>query len=124
MEVVIEPWKKLIIHEVIEYTFEDFMKILIAQSRVAAAGTPAINWTNGIIFSFGAFPDTDSVVREKLQGTIHWSTVMFAVKEKYEPQYHQDTNYVNLINASHNQIFVQLADVLKEKTKFVDAAEA
>lgn len=120
MEIVIEPWKKLVVHEVIEYTFEDFMKILISQSRALAGGSPAINWTNGIIFTFAIFPDTDAVIKEKLQGTIHWSNVMFALKEKYEPQYRQDTNYVNLINASQNQIFVQLADVLKKNSKFLE----
>lgn len=119
MEIVIEPWKKLVIHEVIEYVFEDFMKLLTSQSRALAGGTPTINWTNGIVFTFAPFPDTDTVVKEKLQGTINWSNVIFAVKEKYEPQYRQDINYVNLIDASHNQIFVLVAEQLKKQSKFV-----
>jgi hypothetical protein len=123
-EIVIEPWKRLVIHEVIEYSFDDFMKLLISQSRAVAGGTPATNWANGIIFHFGGFPDTDSVMQEKLHGVIHWSSVMFAVKETYEPQYRQDSNYVNLINASHNQVFVELANVLKQRTKFGRAASA
>jgi hypothetical protein len=118
MEIVVEPWKKLIIHEVVEYAFEDFMKLLISQSRAVAGGSPAINWSNGIVFNFSTFPDTDSVIKEKLQGVIHWANLMFALKERYESQYRQGTDYVNLVNASQNDTFVQLADVLKKNTKF------
>ena len=35
MEITIEPWKKLIIHEVIEYSFEDWMTQIAFSSKTA-----------------------------------------------------------------------------------------
>jgi hypothetical protein len=33
MEITIEPWKKLIIHEIIEYKFDDWVKQIAFSTR-------------------------------------------------------------------------------------------
>ena len=45
MEIVVEPWRKLIIHELLEYKFEDLAKLVATQS-VQQGGTaiPTISW--------------------------------------------------------------------------------
>jgi len=49
LEISIEPWKKLVIHEVIEYTFEDWMTQIAFSSKTAGGAIPTINWANGIV---------------------------------------------------------------------------
>jgi hypothetical protein len=115
MEVAIEPWKKLVIHEVIEYAFDDLVKIVLSQARAAGGGISSMNWCNGVVFQHTVFPDTDSVVQEKLKGVIHYSSVVFAPKEKYERQIVRDAGTLNLVDVSANSIFRDLADVLKKR---------
>lgn len=114
MEVTIEPWKKLIVHEVIEYAFDDLVRIVLSQSRAAGGGISSMSWCNGIVFQHTVFPDTDAVVQEKLKGTIHYSSVVFAVKEKFERQIVKDAGTLNLVDVSANAIFRELAEVLKK----------
>ncbi|MBI5377818.1 MAG: hypothetical protein HZA82_04265 [Thaumarchaeota archaeon] len=117
MEITIEPWKKLIIHEVIEYSFDDWMTQIAFSSKTAGGAIPTINWANGIVFQSFNFPDTNIIVEEKLKGVLHWSSVMFAIKEKYEKQLIKDNATINLIDVSVNEIFKKLADRLKEHSK-------
>ena len=114
MEISIEPWKKLVIHEVIEYRFEDWMTQIAFSSRTAGGAIPTINWANGVIFQSFNFPDTNTTVEEKIKGVLHWSSVMFATKEKYEKQIIKDNATINLIDVSVNEIFRELAEKLKE----------
>jgi len=117
LEITIEPWKKLIIHEVIEYSFDDWMTQIAFSSKTAGGAIPTINWANGIVFQSFNFPDTNIIVEEKLKGVLHWSSVMFAIKEKYEKQLIKDNATINLIDVSVNEIFKKLADKLKEHSK-------
>ena len=84
MEIAIEPWKKLIIHEVIEYKFDDWVKQIAFSTRSSGGGIPTMQWTNGIVFSPANFPTTNATVEEQLNGVLHWSSVSFAIKEKFE----------------------------------------
>lgn len=113
LEIAIEPWKKLVVHEVIEYGFEDLLRILLSQSRAAGGGIASMNWCNGLVFQHVTFPDTESVIQEKMKGVIHYSSVVFARKEKFERQIVKENGTLNLIDVSANQIFYQLADALK-----------
>lgn len=113
MEITIEPWKRLIIHEIIEYNFDDWATQIAFSSKTAGGAIPTINWVNGIVFQSFNFPDTNTVIEEKMKGVLHWSSVMFAVKERFEKQIIKDNATINLIDVSVNQIFRELAEKLK-----------
>ena len=114
LEVAVEPWKKLVVHEVIKYPFDDLVRIVLSQARAAGGGISSMNWCNGVVFQHTVFPDTDSVVQEKLKGVIHYSSVVFATKEKYERQIVRESGTLNLLDVSANAIFRNLAEVLKK----------
>ena len=46
MDITIEPWKKLIIHEIIEYQFDDWVKQIAFSTRSSGGGIPTMQWTN------------------------------------------------------------------------------
>ena len=64
MEISVEPWKKLIIHEVIEYKFDDWVKQIAFSTRSSGGGIPTVQWTNGIVFAPANFPTTKTTVEE------------------------------------------------------------
>ena len=118
MEITVDPWKELVIHEVLELKFEDWIIQVIATARSAGGGIPTIFWAGGIAFHFSTFPDTETTVQEKLKGKIHYSSVTFAIKEKFERQVIREGGAVNFTDVSHNEIFSKLAAKLKAESKF------
>lgn len=118
MEIIIEPWNQLVIHEVLELRFEDWVTQIIASARSAGGGIPTIFWAGGVAFHFATFPDTDTIVQEKLKGRIHYSSVTFTIKEKFEKQIIREGGAVNFTDVSHNEIFSKLTEKLRSQSKF------
>ena len=118
LEIIIEPWNQLVIHEVLELRFEDWTNQIIASARSAGGGIPTIFWAGGVSFHFATFPDTDTIVQEKLKGRIHYSSVTFAIKEKFEKQITRESGAINFTDVSHNEIFSKLTEKLRAQSKF------
>jgi hypothetical protein len=121
LEIKIEPWNQLVIHEVLELRFEDWIIQIIASARSAGGGIPTIFWAGGVSFHFATFPDTETIVQEKLKGRIHYSSVTFAIKEKFEKQVIREGGAVNFTDVSHNEIFSKLTEKLRSQSKFQNA---
>jgi hypothetical protein len=77
VEITYMPWKKFVLHEVIEQSnkqfFEWFMEEALSQSNI----TPSVPWSNGVAFVVSNFMETPETVREKLNGVIHYASVNF-----------------------------------------------
>jgi len=121
MDIIVEPWKKLIIHELLEYKFEDLAKLVATQS-VQQGGTaiPTISWAEGVAFLISPFPDeSEVIIEEKLKGIIHYNTVLFALKPGFEAEIFLRGSQVriNLIDVGTNEIFRLLANTLKSHAK-------
>jgi len=123
MEIVVEPWRKLIIHELLEYKFEDLAKLVATQS-VQQGGTaiPTISWAEGVAFLISPFPDeSEVIIEEKLKGIIHYNTVLFALKPGFEAEIFMRGSQIriNLIDVGTNEIFKLLAQTLKSHAKLI-----
>lgn len=119
-EIVIEPYKKIVIHEAIEYRFDDYVDLVLTGARAAGGTTiPLIQWCNGIVFQVVPFnPNSEKVIEQQLEGIIHYSTVSFALKEKYDSEVRLALGTLRMVNASANSNFIALADMLKQRSKF------
>ena len=118
MDITIEPWKKLVIHEIIEYQFDDWVKQIAFSTRSSGGGIPTMQWTNGIVFASSSLPTTNATVEEQLKGVLHWSSVSFAIKEKFEKQIVKENATINLVDVSVNEIFNKLSVELKAQSKY------
>ena len=121
MDIIVEPWKKLVIHELLEYKFEDLAKLVATQS-VQQGGTaiPTISWAEGVAFLISPFPDeSEVIIEEKLKGIIHYNTVLFALKPGFEAEIFMRGSQIriNLIDVGTNEIFRLLAQTLKDHAK-------
>jgi len=121
MDIIVEPWKKLVIHELLEYKFEDLAKLVATQS-VQQGGTaiPTISWAEGVAFLISPFPDeSEVIIEEKLKGIIHYNTVLFALKPGFEAEIFMRGSQIriNLIDVGTNEIFKLLAGTLKDHAK-------
>ena len=118
MDISVETWKKLIIHELIEYKFDDWVKQIAFSTRTSGGAIPTMQWADGVAFSPANFPITDVVMNEQLKGVLHWSSVSFAIKEKFENQIVRENATINLVDVSMNEIFHKLAAELKKQSKY------
>ena len=126
LQIIVEPWKKLIIHELLEYKFEDLAKLVATQS-VQQGGTaiPTISWAEGVAFLISPFPDeSEVIIEEKLKGIIHYNTVLFALKKNFEAEIFMRGHEIriNLIDVGTNEIFKLLARKLIEHAKLPQTA--
>ncbi len=121
LDIIVEPWRKLVIHELLEYKFEDLAKLVATQS-VQQGGTaiPTISWAEGVAFLISPFPDeSEVIIEEKLKGIIHYNTVLFALKKNFEAEIFMRGHEIriNLIDVGTNEIFKLLARKLIEHAK-------
>jgi len=75
LEIIIESWKRLVIHEIIEHRFWLFCSDgSFSKSSHRHGGIPTISWAKGIVFQLGALPETEAIIQEKLKGILHWGS--------------------------------------------------
>ena len=79
-----------------------------------------MQWTNGIVFSPANFLTTNATVEEQLKEILHWSSVSFTIKEKFEKQIVKENAAINLVDVSVNEIFKELTTNLKMQSKYVN----
>lgn len=85
--IVYKPYDEIIIHELREMSIKDMMETLISQllAQGQTGVTPVANWASGIAFYVGNFQETPEIIKEKLEGRIHWGFVGFA-RASFEPE--------------------------------------
>jgi hypothetical protein len=116
VKVTFKPWEEVIIHESIHYSLEDLLKI--HSIGVPPGGlADVLRWAEGVVFRFIAMPPTDEIVREQLQGKIHWSAVEWALMPEYKNVILiQDINAkIPIINVSATAILREIAKALREQ---------
>jgi len=118
LDISVEPWTKLIIHEIIEYKFDDWFKQIAFSSRTSGGAIPTMQWADGVAFSPVNFPTTNVVMEEQLKGILHWSSVSFAIMKKFEKQIVRENATINLVDVSVNEIFRKLVVELKKQSKY------
>jgi len=69
-------------------------------------------------FCIASLPTTNATVEEQLKGILHWSSVSFAIKEKFEKQIVKENATINLVDVSVNEIFNKLSIELKSQSKY------
>jgi hypothetical protein len=118
VKVTFRPWEEVIIHEEVAFSFDDLVKINSIGVQPGGLAHP-LRWAEGIVFRFVTMPPTDEVIREQLQGTIHWSLVEWALMPEYKNVILiQDINAkIPVINVSTTSILCEIAKALKAKAR-------
>jgi len=104
-----QPWKKIIVHEVVKYPIEFFESQNSLGVQPGGIGRP-LTWAEGIVFNRSMMRETDEVIKEKLEGKIHYTSLVYGILEKYQPELKVAGNIrIPIINVSNNKIFKEMA---------------
>jgi hypothetical protein len=74
------PIKELVIHEAVELTMDDLMR-----ERITPQGNMPLYWCNGIVFSFSSMPMSDEMVKDYMEGKIHWMEAHYTKMDNHQP---------------------------------------
>jgi len=111
------PYQEVVVHEIIELNNETFFEDVIRQSLTQTQVEPTVNWVDEIAFLVVPFPATEDIVKEGLNGKVHFGSVIFT-KIDYRGQYPiklgAQSFSVRMRKTDNNRIFVQLIDFLKK----------
>jgi len=118
VKVTFKPWEEVIIHEEIRYSYDDLIKLNSIGVQPGGLAKP-INWAEGVAFQHEGMPPADEIVREQLQGKIHWNLIRWALMPEYKNVIPiKDINAkIPVINVTANKILCEVVRALKEKTE-------
>ena len=116
VKITYEAWKEIVIHEIMKYSFEELVKTHIVGIPPGSTAAP-LTWARGVVFSRKHMSPTEDVMREELQGKIHYSNISYALMPKYcEVYMDRQTNVtIPIVNVSETKILCDLAEWLTER---------
>ncbi len=112
-----QPIKEIIIHELVKVnSVEDFLNIKTGNVPLGGAGNPA-RWADGILYEASGYPPTPEVIKDQIEGILHFAAVEYTEMKEYKPYLKNSTNNVILpiINMSHNEITKEVGQWLKKQ---------
>jgi len=119
VDVEYQPTKKIIVHEIIKYTFDEFLNLKVRAPNPNLP-LPNIRWAGGVVFSAGAYPSTSELVNQQVQGTVHYANLEFAEMEEYQPILMNQSSggSVPVVNYSNNTAVADLIRWLKDQSQW------
>lgn len=116
VEITFKPMKEIVIHEAIQHELKDFIKIRITGLKKEAVAQPFV-WAEGVVFTRSTPPSTEEVVKDSLEGVIHFTSVGWALLPKFRRYLKLGGVTIPVINASDNQNLRDVAKALKRRRK-------
>ncbi len=79
VKITFAPIKELVIHETVKVERDDLLR-----GRITPQGNMPLYWCDGILFSFNSMPMTRDLVKEYLDGVIHWMEIHYCEMKNYQ----------------------------------------
>jgi len=118
VKVTFQPSEELIIHESINHSLPDLIKLCSVGLQPGGLGGP-LNWAEGVVFRFSRALATDEVFRELLKGKVHWIDLEWALMPQYEQviPIEEINAKIPVIDVSTTAILCDVAKALKEQAQ-------
>ena len=112
IKVTYEQPKQIIIHGIFK---ADNPEHLVHTSFVGSqpGAKLILRWADGIVFNITSYAQTESITKEMIAGTIHWSHVSFAQMPTFQPQITSNQITCIVVDVTKNDAFKVLARFLK-----------
>ena len=110
-----QPINEIIIHELVKFnSLDDFLNVKTSNVPQGNSATP-VRWADGILYEPQGFPPTAEIIKDQIDGKIHFAAIEYTEMPQYKPYLKNETNNVTLpiIDMSHNAATKQIAVWLK-----------
>jgi len=118
VKVTFRLWNEVVVHETINYTLPDMIKLCSLGVQPGGLANP-INWAEGVVFRFSAMPMNEAITKELLQGIVHWNSVEWAPMPQYQNviQIADINAKIPVIDQSETKIICEVIRALKEHSR-------
>jgi hypothetical protein len=118
VKVTFQPSEELIIHESINHSLPDLIKLCSVGVQPGGLAGP-LSWAEGVVFRFSRMAATDEIFRELLQGKVHWNVLEWALMPQYKQviPIEEINAKIPVINVSTTTILCDVAKALKEQAQ-------
>ena len=108
--------QKAIVHDTLEYEFEDLMREFVADEEAGGGDFKqrVLVWAQGVVMwisYFGRY--TNHMVEDETDGILHFQRVTYAIKEKFEKRLVRGNVTINLLDQNEIPLYRDLAKELK-----------
>ena len=117
VKVTYQPIQEFVIHEMVKYnSVEDFLNIKTGNIPAGGSAPPA-RWCEGILYEAFGLPPTQDVVKDQLQGILHFALLEYVEMDEYVPVLKNPSTNVPLpiINVSHNETTKAIIQWMKDR---------
>ena len=116
IEISVQPIKKIVIFECIEFSTKEFFKRVELMVR---SGHPVtLSWAEGIVFLAMPYqPNSDVMIEQALKGTMYLASVMFSSMPKYQSIKKMGAREIPVIDQTPIPYLRQVAQWLKKRIK-------
>ncbi len=114
VKITYAPVEELVVHEVVQIERDNLLR-----ERITPQGNMPLYWCDGILFSFSSLPMTDDIVKDYLNGRIHWLEVHYSKMDRYteilslEDEAYKSTMNVRVIDTSASALHKMFIKWLK-----------
>lgn len=117
VKITYSPIKEIIIHEMVEYSLNDFVK-LMTDNVPAGNISPSVKWCDGMAFMSTGLPSTVDVVKDQMAGIIHWAWFAYAEMQNYKPIIETASKVVlPVVDVSNNDLNKNVVDWVRKNRK-------
>jgi len=120
VKVTFKPMEEVIIHESIQYSLEDLVKLITINVNPGARTAP-LTWAKGVAFTYILLlPDTsDTVAEDLLAGKTHWFNVQWTPMPEYKKEIEVEETKVTIpvADLSSNSLICDVAEALKQQAE-------
>ena len=113
------PYQEIVVHEVQELSVPQFFEKVISQLQAQGQTgvIPSVLWVDGIAFSISNFMPSEDLVRDQINGKLHYASVTFT-RTSFSPEKRPIVAgkefVVRLMKAENNPNFLDLVKFLKD----------
>ncbi len=118
VKIIYEPWKTIVIHDIVQYDLRMLIHLHGLGVQAGQLGRP-LKWANGIAFDNIPMPPSEEIIKDQIQGKIHWSGLSFAFMPKHKQMIEIPEGKIRIpiLNLSNNMIFRDMAEWVKKRFK-------
>ena len=118
VKVNFKPWEEVVVHESVQHTLDNLVTIQSLGVPTGQLGHRLL-WAEGLAFNPSGLPPTTDVIKENLQGRIHWSSVEWALMPEFKPfiEIPETKVRIPLVNVGANETLSDVAKLLKKTSR-------
>ena len=118
VKVSFQSLKEIVIHEEVEHKLRNLVRLRVLGLRRDSVAQPLI-WAEGVVFTRSLTPPTEDIVKQSLEGIIHFSGIDWALMPKYRSALKSGGVTIPVINVSDNPNLAEVGRALRKRSKLI-----